>query len=269
MGVDINGTNVVDNNGNIDWARIKNKPTIPSGTMQSVSVSNCANDGAALSVSNYGSYSRITLSGGGYGDCSNCTSNCSNCVDCGSCFVAGTLVRMADGSDKPIEDVEVGDRVLSALGPVTVVDLWRPILGPRKLVRFADGKAATSGDHPIWGRDPKTKTQFWSTRDFDAWMTEVHQGIGTWFDGRYPYDLSGKPKQTFEFATLDGFKEMTWEYVVAPHETILYHLILDGGGSYFADGYLAVSQGDKYGIDWGKFHWINEAAIRGELQEAS
>lgn len=41
----------------------------------------------------------------------------------GDCFVAGTMVRMADGSEKPIESVEIGDKVLSHKGnPRTVTD---------------------------------------------------------------------------------------------------------------------------------------------------
>lgn len=42
----------------------------------------------------------------------------------GNCFLAGTLVTMADGSKKPIEQVSVGDRVITHLGNAkTVVDL--------------------------------------------------------------------------------------------------------------------------------------------------
>src|SRR3990172_4309212 len=39
----------------------------------------------------------------------------------GSCFVPGTLVRMADGREKPIETVEKGERVLSHAGEPRVV----------------------------------------------------------------------------------------------------------------------------------------------------
>lgn len=34
----------------------------------------------------------------------------------GSCFPAGTLVRMADGSERPIDEIQVGDRVISHTG---------------------------------------------------------------------------------------------------------------------------------------------------------
>ena len=74
-----------------------------------------------------------TCGGGGTSNACGCTSqpqsvtcdgrcgmesdNCGPEVDCGTCpgggcFIGGTEVRMADGSDKPIELVEPGDRVL-------------------------------------------------------------------------------------------------------------------------------------------------------------
>jgi hypothetical protein len=46
--------------------------------------------------------------------CSSCSRDCGICdlPCCGSCFAAGTPITMADGSEKPIEDVREGDTVL-------------------------------------------------------------------------------------------------------------------------------------------------------------
>ena len=34
-------------------------------------------------------------------------------IDTGRCFAAGTMIRMADGSEKPIEEIRIGDQVMS------------------------------------------------------------------------------------------------------------------------------------------------------------
>ena len=40
----------------------------------------------------------------------------------GDCFPAGTLVRMADGSEKPIESIEAGEQVVSHTGTPRAVE---------------------------------------------------------------------------------------------------------------------------------------------------
>jgi hypothetical protein len=83
----------------------------------------------------------------------------------GNSFVAGTLVLMADGSHKPIEDVEIGDKVI-ATDPTTGTTRTRTVTdtiignGEKSLVRVTvdtDGEhvsrtgviTATDG-HPFW-----------------------------------------------------------------------------------------------------------------------
>lgn len=39
----------------------------------------------------------------------------------GSCFIAGTMVKMADGSEKPIEQIKIGDKVISHTGTIRAV----------------------------------------------------------------------------------------------------------------------------------------------------
>lgn len=277
MSVDINGNEVVSDVPDIDWSRLKNVPAgaNTTGDVTAVGISNCAANGMYLTVANCSGTVTLGLKGGvancqncancWSGNCTNCAANCSNCTNCttncASCFVAGTLVRMADGSDKNIEDVVVGDVVLTSHGEDTVKQLWRPILGPRPLIQMKDGTARVSSDHPLWSRDPVSHQQFWCTRDMDEWLWDVNYGIGSWFgDDALPFDLSGKPNRSWEYATLDGFKTMTWEFVPADPETQLYHLILENHGSYFADGYLAVTQGDKCGVDWTQFEWHGHPA---------
>ena len=76
----------------------------------------------------------------------------------GGCFVAGTPVAMADGSFKPIEQIQAGDRVLSrsqdseARGKVEAKQVtqtethWKPTL----VLTFDDGThIETTGEHPF------------------------------------------------------------------------------------------------------------------------
>lgn len=52
---------------------------------------------------------------GGFGNCEGCGSNYDECCpECNECFVAGTEVTLANGDVKNIEDMVVGDEVLSS-----------------------------------------------------------------------------------------------------------------------------------------------------------
>ncbi|WP_327238604.1 polymorphic toxin-type HINT domain-containing protein [Streptomyces sp. NBC_01317] len=77
------------------------------------------------------------------------------------CFLAGTLVLLADGSSKKIEDIEVGDKVL-ATNPVTGETSAQPVTellpseGKKELneltIATADGKKkiTATAEHPFW-----------------------------------------------------------------------------------------------------------------------
>lgn len=69
------------------------------------------------------------------------------------CFVAGTLVRMADGSVKNIEDIAVDDVVLGMGGTSNRVLKLRPsVLGDRELYAINGGKAFVTDSHPLMTR---------------------------------------------------------------------------------------------------------------------
>jgi hypothetical protein len=78
-------------------------------------------------------------------------------IDDPCCFVAGTLISMSDGSFKAIEDIVVGDKVLSVLdGTQEIIE--NEIRGTIEVVRSSlctvtldNGATFTvSHDHPIW-----------------------------------------------------------------------------------------------------------------------
>lgn len=67
----------------------------------------------------------------------------------GGCFVAGTRVAMADGTSKPIELVEIGDRVIGHGGINRVLALHRPTLGDRPLYAVNGAKPFVTASHPF------------------------------------------------------------------------------------------------------------------------
>lgn len=172
-----------------------------------------------------------------------------------SCFVAGSLVTMADGALRAIESIEVGEWIKTAVGVAQVTELYRPILGERTLYAMADGKCVTSGEHSLWSRNPETGEQWWATRDIEQWRYEASTGDGPNFNGHEPFDLTHSEGSLWGFATESGWIDTTWHSVPASPSTQLYHLLLDTGGSYFVDGYLVSSIADTGGVDWETFNW--------------
>jgi len=78
-----------------------------------------------------------------------------------NCLVPGTMVLMADGTEKPIEEVKVGDRVITHLGRVrTVVETFiHPFKGYlKKVTRLGDSRPLLiTPEHPVWAKQPPTE----------------------------------------------------------------------------------------------------------------
>lgn len=172
-----------------------------------------------------------------------------------SCFTGDSMVTMADGSMRRIDEVSVGALVKTAVGFARVTQIDMPQLGHRPLVIMADGKCKTSAEHSFWTRNPASGEQWWATRDIEQWRKEAVLGAGPSFGGHEPFDLTGQDGLLWDFAMEDGFKTTTWYTQPADPSTQLYHLLLDEGGSYFVDGYLISSIADTGGVDWETFSW--------------
>jgi YD repeat-containing protein len=77
----------------------------------------------------------------------------------GSCFIEGTKITLADGSEKNIEDVQVGDKILSYNSEKgrtesdVVVSLNRPVHDDMIVVRFGDSENTNTFDHPYFVKD--------------------------------------------------------------------------------------------------------------------
>lgn len=156
----------------------------------------------------------------------------------GSCFPAGTMVLMGDYTEKPIEEVLIGEVVITPFGPARVKVLERPLLGNRPLYEMQNGrKLRTSSEQSIWGRNPETLHEWWATRDIDQWRYEAESGIGSSYSPE-PVDLTDQDGVEWEFATVEGWNKTVWKRVDAPEDLQLYDIFLDSAGAYFADGYM-------------------------------
>lgn len=85
---------------------------------------------------------------------------------CKSCFPAGTLVNMADGTLKPIEEVRIGDSVVGydfgkkSLVKETVQEIESPVRMGYYAITFGDGTTLNvTAEHPIYSRG----------RNFEGW----------------------------------------------------------------------------------------------------
>jgi intein/homing endonuclease len=75
-----------------------------------------------------------------------------------NCFVPGTMILMGDGTEKPIELVEVGDSVISHTGTIRkVTETFRkPFKGElQRIVRLGDSRPLeVTPEHPFWAMVP-------------------------------------------------------------------------------------------------------------------
>ena len=67
-----------------------------------------------------------------------------------SCFTGDTRILMADGGEKPIRQVRVGDLVMGPDGRANrVVGIERPVLGERLLYSINGGPHFVTAEHPL------------------------------------------------------------------------------------------------------------------------
>lgn len=148
------------------------------------------------------------------------------------CFVAGTQVHLADGSDIAIEDVDVGDKLLGQDGAENVVlELDQPELGQRKLYGFNNGKPFVTAEHPFM-----TSTG-WKSIDPDATAIEnADLEVDSLQSGDY---LETSGSVMFGITKID-------EHDGDPAMT-LYNFKLSGNNTYYADGFLVHNKGGDNG----------------------
>lgn len=145
-----------------------------------------------------------------------------------TCFPAGTGVDMEGGQSKNIEDVEVGDRVVSQdeqgnKSVSTVTKLDQPVRDHMCQINYTDGKTLRLTDeHPLYTEDG------WKSINPDSTYKDVP-------------DLPVTALQKGDKVAKSDGGEAEVDYFGCWSESVqTYNLILDGGvNTYFADGYLA------------------------------
>lgn len=155
----------------------------------------------------------------------------------GTCFPAGSLVRMADGSRKAIQAVRVGDVVWTPTGTDVVSDSHATTLGDRKLFRMEDHSILWSEEHSFWV-DRDGDQRLWSM-NVDLLIDEARSnhiiGLKDW---DWPFE--GAPERAEKFARDDGsFVPHTPVRVRGASKTeLLYFVETKGGGLISVNGYV-------------------------------
>lgn len=159
------------------------------------------------------------------------------------CFLAGSLVQLANGTIKAIEDVRGGDIVLGAFGEENMVlALHRPLLGDNLMCKI-NGDHSTTNHHPhisvdkqFYCNDPRTVEETTYGR--------YHNVISAYGEitPRYLHGLNkGRVQQLtvgIQLKTVAGSCPVsTIETYSLPADTQLYNLVVGGSHTYHVDGY--------------------------------
>ena len=136
----------------------------------------------------------------------------------GSCFIPNTLITMADGTEKIIAAVEIGDKVKSEKGESTVQSI-QIHEGDFVVYSINNSKPFVTAEHPFKTIDG------WKSIDPSTTL-EKHQISSTTLDlNDIVYKLHGKE-------VIKSIKEGKIKYPK------VYNLVLDNEHVYYANGYL-------------------------------
>jgi RHS repeat-associated protein len=155
----------------------------------------------------------------------------------GGCFVAGTRVAMADGTQKAIEAIEVGEQVLAfdeatglvlpaAVTHVFVHDAWRD---RAKTIRV-NGRLRATVNHPFFVNGQWVRAEHIRTGDVLRRLEAGGAGDG---------DGDGKEQATTVTETVDTL-------IPLPGVDTVYNLEVDRYHTYFAEGIVVHNRLIKY-----------------------
>lgn len=136
------------------------------------------------------------------------------------CFIADTKVDLADGTQKNIQDVKIGDVLKGETTNNTVVGFHRPILDG-KLYSFNGGRYFVTEEHPFKTTDGWKSINPAKTALENIGITVTQLKVG---------DTLLTDEGSVKLNSIDG------KYM--PETTPLYNFKLDGDHTYYADGYL-------------------------------
>lgn len=172
-------------------------------------------------------------------ECSNSSTNAEF-----GCFLEGSLVAMADGSFKQIENVEIGDLLLGSFGEInTVLALHRPILGAGYVVNI-NNEHKTTAHHPHVTPDKKfacVEPTILKNMTYGKEHTVIVNK-----EGKKEKRIMGGINESritkleigSDLQTISGSKKVTsLENVKMSPLTQVYHLVMDGSHTFIVDGY--------------------------------
>lgn len=170
-----------------------------------------------------------------------------------SCFTPETQVLMADGSEKRICDIQVGDRVMSGEGRVnSVVAVERPRLDGRKLHAFNGGDFFVTAEHPFLTPAGWKAIDPVATAEENPALTVAALAVGDLLTVALPggADVQGNLAVERELATSLMPLERI-DSVAADPALRVYNLLLDGDHTYIANGFVVHNKGGEGGDDRG------------------
>ena len=145
-----------------------------------------------------------------------------------TCFVAGTLVRLSDGSDKKIEEVKIGDILLGVdESHNTVVKFDHHPLNGRNLIGINGSGPFKTPEHPLMTKEG------WKAYNSQDTIEQKPQIAHLMVNGNLEVG--------------DEIKDINGNWVLVEslevfeneEEQLVYNFCLDGNNTYYADGLLA------------------------------
>ncbi|WP_323940729.1 Hint domain-containing protein [Aeromonas hydrophila] len=153
-----------------------------------------------------------------------------------SCFVAGTRILMADGEERPIETLRVGERVRDQYGHSNrILAIERVLLGERRLYGLNRLAPFFTAEHPL------LTTRGWAaiapamTRTENPTLAVLPLFTGMYLLGWSEHGSAGSLALAPHPTPL-LVESLCW--LDAPPTTALFNLILDGSHSYIANGLI-------------------------------
>lgn len=151
--------------------------------------------------------------------------------DGSSCFAAGTKILMADNTEKNIEDVALGDKVMSwdfSQNKLIAVEVEKTWAGPHEDNFIINGEIYVTSEHPFW-----TVEKGWAAINPDMTLQRHGWAPAQLAEGDHFVDINGK--LVLVETIKDNFGEMT-----------TYNLVdLGEHHNYFAEGILVHNKGDS------------------------
>ena len=153
-----------------------------------------------------------------------------------SCFVAGTRILMADGEERPIETLQVGERVRDQYGHSNrILAIEQVLLGARRLYGLNRLAPFFTAEHPLlttrgWAAIAPAMTR---TENPTLAVLPLFTGMHLlgWSEHGSAGSLALAPHPTPLLV-----ESLCW--LDAPPTTALFNLILDGSHSYVANGLI-------------------------------